>query len=158
MAASDRSDRAILVIGTLLLAAYLAQARLELEWAWLAHQQANETYKVISGLVLGLYVYFQWSVGMRRQFDPARAVFRHKLGGALAPLVLYFHASRFAYGYLFLLGMLYLGMVFLGLLHRPIVRAHVSWLFTWWFVIHVATALILIVLGGYHVVIALAYE
>jgi hypothetical protein len=150
-------DRIVLALGIVLLVAYLVQARMSVEWPWLAGLQANDTYKVVSGLVLGAYLYWQWSVGSRRQFSP-RAVFHHKLGGALAPAVLYLHASRFGYGYLLLLGISYLGTSMVGLLDSVIRKSRARWLYTSWFVIHVATATILVMLGGYHVVIALAYE
>jgi methionine sulfoxide reductase heme-binding subunit len=155
--AARLGDRIVLALGIVLLVGYLVQARLAVEWPWLAGLQANDTYKVISGLVLGAYLYWQWSVASRRQFSP-RAVSHHKLGGALAPAVLYMHASRFGYGYLLLLGLCYLGTAMIGLLDAVSRRLRARWVYTLWFVVHVSTATILVMVGGYHVVIALAYE
>jgi hypothetical protein len=157
MASRERSDGIAVVVGCTTLAGYVIQARSAPAWPWLAELQTHDTYKVASGLVLAAYLIFQWSVASRRRRDPTGAVVRHKLGGALAPLVLYLHASRFGYGYLALLGFTYLGTAGIGLLHRPVL-AHARSGFTVWFVVHVATAASLVVLGGYHVVIALAYE
>ncbi|MEJ7600754.1 MAG: hypothetical protein WKG01_22810 [Kofleriaceae bacterium] len=145
------NERTILVLGSLLFAAYVIQG-LAFEWPWLLEIQATDTYKVVSGLGLTIYLYFQWSMRRHRQ------VVWHKLGGALAPLVLYVHASKFGYGYLLLLGLIYLGTMLIGLLHKPVVELKSRSLFTTWFIVHLSTSIILVMLGGYHVVIALAYE
>ena len=156
MASTDRSDRIIAIIGGALLALYLAQARLDLELPALAALQLDERYKVISGSLLAGYLLYQSLMARRRIYDPVGVVFWHKLAGALAPLLLYLHASRFAYGYLILLSGLYLGTAGLGLLHRLALRQRT--LYTWWLIIHLATACSLVVLSGYHAIIALAYE
>ena len=92
----------------------------------------------------------------RRFFDPVGVVFWHKLAGALAPVLFYLHASHFACGYLLLLSTLFLGTVGLGLLHHLALRRRA--LYTWWLILHIATACSLVVLSGYHAIIALAYE
>ncbi|MDQ3365147.1 MAG: hypothetical protein M3680_06945 [Myxococcota bacterium] len=153
-----RGDRTVMALGIALLLGYVVQAALALEWSWLARLQANDAYKISSGCGLAGYLVVQWSVARRRLLDPVGAVARHRLYGAFAPLVLYLHASRFAYGYLLVLALIYLSMVCVGLVHRPVLALRVRWLFTWWVVLHVATSVVVVVLGGYHVVIALAYE
>ncbi len=158
MAQSERGERVVLAVGVALLLGYVVLAALALEWSWLARLQDNDAYQISSGCGVAGYLVFQWSVARRRLLDPVGAVARHRLYGAFAPLVLYLHASRFAYGYLLVLGLIYLSMVVVGLLHRPVLALRVRRLFTWWFVLHVATSMVLLVLGGYHVVIALAYE
>jgi hypothetical protein len=77
--------------------------------------------------------------------------------GALAPLVLYAHASRFGYGYLAWLVAVYLGIGAVGLMHRPIVSRRARRLFVAWFVAHLALSVLLLVLVAYHVVIVVAY-
>ena len=156
MSASDRSDWVIGGIGTTLLALYVAQACVGFEWPHLASLQQDDRYKVTSGCVLALYLLHQSFVARRRIFAPITALFWHKLAGALAPVILYLHASHFGYGYLLLLSSAFIGTIGLGLFHRFAMRAR--WLFTAWFVLHVATVSTLLVLGGYHAVIALAYE
>lgn len=158
MSASDRSDRIVLVVGALLLALYVVQGWLGLEWPALARLQADKVYKVASGTLLACYLLHQAFVGRRRLYDPIGALFWHKLAGACAPLVLYLHASRFAYGYLLLLSIGFVTTIALGLAHRAVLRTHVRALYTWWFILHLATSSSLLVLGGYHVAIALAYE
>jgi len=156
--ASEQSDRITFAIGTVLLAMYIAQGWLGLACEPLVRLQQDELYKVASGCVLAAYLLHQSLVARRRVWDPVGAVFWHKLAGALAPVVLYLHAARFAYGYLLLLSIGYLGAIGIALLHRPIVRARLRTLYTCWFILHVATTSSVVVLGGYHVVIALAYE
>lgn len=154
----EARDRAITALGLVLLAGYVAQALAGLDVTWLRARQADDAYKIGSGLVVGGYLYAQWRVGARRLVDPKRAVWRHKLLGAFAPLVLYAHATRLAYGYLLLLALVYLGVVLVGFANAPILRHRARRLFTAWFVVHVASAVALAVLATYHVVIALAYE
>lgn len=150
-------DRIVLVVGTMLLAGYLVQLAVGMSWAALAQLQASRDYKLVTGVVLVGYVWLQWMPG-RRAFGPARALARHRLAGAFAPLVLYAHASRFGYGYLVWLAAAYLGCVVGGLVHRPVVALRRAWIFTLWFVAHVALAVIVVVLGAYHVAIALTYR
>jgi hypothetical protein len=157
MRSADSADRAITWLGFVLVVAWLVQAVVAVEWPVLAQLQGRDDYKMLSGTALGLYLFAMWSLVGRRQLDP-RAVIRHKLYGALGPLVLFAHATRFAHGYLALLAGAYLALLLLGLHHRMVIRLRVRWLFTCWFVFHVATAMLVTVCAGYHVVIAIGYE
>jgi methionine sulfoxide reductase heme-binding subunit len=148
--------RWVTVLGIALLAGYVAQAALGLEWSWLAEQQRDDGYKIVSGGVLAGYLLWQWRLRRRRLDNPIGAVRRHKLAGAFAPLVLYIHAQRFAYGYLLVLAFCYLATTGIGLAYHAVLHRRQT--FAWWFVVHLATATLLLVLGGYHAVIAIAYE
>jgi len=156
VAASDRSDWLITGIGTSVLALYVAQGCIGYQWSMLTALQQDDRYKVTSGCVLALFLLHQSFVARRRIFAPITALFWHKLAGALTPVILYLHASRFGYGYLLLLSSVFVATIGLGLFHRVAMRA--KWLFTTWFILHVATVSSLVVLAGYHAVIALAYE
>lgn len=158
MSASERSDRITFVVGAVLLAMYLAQGLIGLEWQALARLQQNEIYKVISGCVLAVFLLYQWLVVRRRAYEPVRALFWHKLVGSLSPAVVYLHASQLGYGYLLIISLGFVVSTGLGLLHRPVLRIHFRPVYTWWFILHVATSSTLLVLAGYHIVIALAYE
>ena len=61
-----RRELGTIVLGTVLLVAYVVQASVRLEWAWLAHQQTRDAYKVATGIVLASYLYVQWR-GVRRR-------------------------------------------------------------------------------------------
>ena len=52
MASTSRSDRDTAILGTVLLALYIAQACLGIEWPHLAALQRHERYKVITGSIL----------------------------------------------------------------------------------------------------------
>jgi hypothetical protein len=156
--ARQRHDGIIALVALGLLAAYVLQASLGLEVSWLVHMQEGTRYRALTGLLLAGYLVFQARLGARRLRDPAGSVSRHKIYGAFAPLVLYVHTSRFGYGYLLVLVMMYLGTMLFGLLHRPVLALHARTLFTVWFVMHVAMSTLLIVFGAYHVAVALAYE
>lgn len=158
-AAADRDDRRALWLGGGLGLAYLLQAVLHLELPPLVALQAHDSYKIASGLLLVAFLGYQWALIPRRGYDLLGAVSRHKLVGAFAPLVLYIHATRIGYGYLGWLALSYLGTAAIGIAHGPVVhRRRARWLFTTWFIAHVAASLALVVLAGYHIVIALAYE
>ena len=138
-------------LAAVLLVAYVVQAAVRLEWPWLVALQAQDAFKVATGCLLVIYLWLQWSIAAHRRH-------LHSWLGAFAPVVLYLHATHFAFGYLVWLAAVYLGIGAIGLLHRPIVARRARALFTWWFVIHLALSALLIVLAVYHVVIAVAYE
>ncbi len=156
--ARQRWDGCIALVALGLLAAYVVQASLHLDLDPLTRLQQNDLYCALSGMLLAAYLLFQARLGARRLRDPAGSVSRHKLYGALAPLVLYMHAAHFAYGYLLVLVLLYLGTMLFGLMHRPVLALRARTLFTVWFVLHVAMSTFLLVFGAYHAVVALAYE
>ena len=89
-----RGERVTLALGSSFLVAYLVQAWVGCTPAWLASLQTSDRYRVLSGCALAVYVLGQTFVGGKRKQDPVGAVARHRLFGALAPLVLYFHAAR----------------------------------------------------------------
>ena len=134
-----------------MLAAYLGQAIAGLEVSWLVELQTQQTYKLLTGAVLIAFLGMQWWFATRRRG-------LHVWLGAIAPAVLYMHATHFAYGYLAWLVSVYLGVVAVGLVHRPIVARRARRMFVAWYVSHLALSVLLVVLAGYHVVIALAYE
>ena len=48
------------ILGLVLLCAFFIQFFLQLEWNWLFELQQMEMYKRWSGLVLALFIAFQW--------------------------------------------------------------------------------------------------
>jgi hypothetical protein len=141
----------------MLLIVYVGQASLQIHSVWIVDRQRSDGNKNATGAVLELYLVAQRRVRDRRA-DRERALWRHRAAGAFAPLVLYAHASRFAYGYLAWLCAVYLGTAIAGVLHQPVLALQTRRLYTLWFVLHLAGATALVVLGAYHVVIALQYE
>lgn len=144
-----RRDSTILAVA--LLAAYLGQAVMQLEVPWLAALQANDVYKLATGGVLVGFLAVQW-VSARKHRE------LHLWLGACAPVALYAHATKFAFGYLAWLSVIYLGVGAVGLVHRPIIARRARRLYVAWVIAHVALSTLLLVLVAYHIVIAIAYE
>ncbi|MCX8050190.1 MAG: hypothetical protein N3A55_11110, partial [Methylohalobius sp.] len=96
------------------------------------------------------------SCGLMRK---AGALMRsHKLVGALAPAVFYAHSQQLGYAYLGALSGVFFALFFSGLLHRLTWRLHKPWLQTLWVTSHVGSAVVLLILLGYHVYVSYAYR
>ena len=54
------------ILGLVLLCAFFIQFFLQLEWNWLFELQQMEMYKRWSGLVLALFIAFQWALTFTR--------------------------------------------------------------------------------------------
>jgi hypothetical protein len=149
-------------VGAALLAAYLIQWAAGLEWTWLAEVQQVRGFKLASGALLGVYVAQQWwlSVGRARGWarNAKRSYRLHKLLGALAPAFFYLHAVKPGYGFLLLLSTVYLANVGVGLASPDLLRKKPRWYTFPWMVVHVALAVLVTVLAGYHLWIAMTFE
>jgi cytochrome b561 len=150
-----------LLIGALLMAAFVAQAIGGWHWEWLAAFQRVELYKQLTGLALALFFMMQWRLSVARMgtvSPTARLLALHKDLGALAPLLLYLHAMSFGYAYIRVMSLVFVVLVALGLLQPPLARLNSSPLNTAWLVVHVMLATLLIFLIGYHAFNAFYYE
>jgi hypothetical protein len=157
-----KASKFYVVLGLLLLLAYLLQDMLSFKWLWLVELQTEETYKQVSGMLLVGFVAYQWRLSLSRargRFQTARAKLpKHKLWGALAPAFFYLHAHRIGYAYLFLLSGVYLSNVAVGLLNHEVLQIRQRWFLTGWLVVHVSLAVLLVILLSYHVLIAFYYQ
>jgi hypothetical protein len=150
-----------LLIGALLMAAFVAQAIGGWHWEWLAAFQQVELYKQLTGLALALFFMMQWRLSVARMgtaSPTARLLGLHKDLGALAPLLLYLHAMSFGHAYIRAMSMAFLALVTLGLLQPSLARLNSSPLNSAWLVVHVMLATLLIFLIGYHAFNAFYYE
>jgi hypothetical protein len=150
------------VVGAVLLAAYLLQAALGLEWPWLAARQGERTFKLCTGALLLAYLAHQWWLAVGRANGWARAAKRsyraHKLLGAAAPLFLYLHSLRVGYGYLVVLSTVFLANVGLGLVSPDLFRRKPKWFTVPWMITHVGLAVVLAALALFHLWIASSFE
>ena len=155
-------DRNVLIVGSVLLGAYLLQAALGWEWGWLAELQEVETFKRWSGVGLLAYLLHQWWLSLGRSRGWARAAKRsyrlHQWLGAASPAIFYLHSMHLGYGFLLLLSTVYLGNIAIGLSHRVVHRPKRKLLWTPWMVLHVAASLLVTFLALYHVWIVVWYE
>jgi hypothetical protein len=119
-------------------------------------------FKLASGALLGVYVAQQWwlSVGRARGWarNAKRSYRLHKLLGALAPAFFYLHAVKPGYGFLLLLSTVYMANVGVGLASPDLLRKKPRWYTFPWMVVHVALAVLVTVLVGYHLWIAMTFE
>ena len=167
--ASDRlpwraRDRAMLLVGLLLLLAYVVQGVAGLEWPRLAALQDTESYRRWSGGALMGFLAVQWVLPVLRLRGAHQAAARvypwHRALGVLAPAIFYAHATRLGYGYLLALSLVYLANVGVGLADKTVVRDP-AWRERYarmWLVPHVALALLTVGLALFHVFVVFAYE
>jgi hypothetical protein len=140
---------------------FLAQLQLDLEWQPLGLWQQDRWYKIASGSVLAGFVCFQWLLALLRVNRWARAARVlypwHQTVGALSPMLLFMHSTRLGFGYLFVLGTVYVANNVLGLV-SPSAVPRVKVVLPFWVIAHIALSVLLTALGAYHVWTALSYE
>lgn len=161
---SPLSNNFYIVIGGLLLLLFLLQYTFQIKWAWLESMQADETFKRWSGLVLVIFILFQWyyPVLRWRGLYKAAAHFRkwHLLIGALAPAVYFLHSTVLGYAYTFLLAIIYFGNFIAGLLNQDIIpesRYRKSY-GNYWLAVHIILSISMISLILYHIFIVFAFK
>jgi hypothetical protein len=155
-------DYYALWFGLGLIAAFLIQDFGGFHWRWLGDLQIESIYRQLSGIGLVVFLAHQWHPAVLRsrgQMRQAGVLMRsHKLVGALTPLVFYVHSQRLGYAYLSVLSSALFVIFLSGILHRQIVRLHKPWLQTLWIGVHIGSAVILLILLGYHIYISYAYH
>lgn len=158
----DRSSLRYVWGGLALIAAFVLQAVLGLEWEWLAARQRNPSYKRWSGLVLTLYIAAQWlltALRVRQRWRQAKQAYTlHKYLGVLGPLFFYAHAQRFGYAYLLVLSVVYFGTILVGILNQEILTFRKRWFGELWILVHVGFSVLMVLLSGYHIFISFYYS
>lgn len=152
------------IVGLTLLLAYCLQDKLGIKLAELEALQADDDYKIFSGLLLTLYLLNQWRLPISRWLNRgadkiAQLRHSHQSFGAIAPLVFYLHATSIGQAYLAALTSVYLTNNFLGYASGEFIRNSLkkAYLFGWTLV-HVGLSTCLLFLSAYHAYIALAYK
>ncbi len=144
------------VIGLILLALFLTQFFLKLEWSWLWSLQQEELYKRWTGLFLALFIAFQWVLSLSRVLKRLRPyslkmTTLHKWVGALSPLFFYVHSIGMGYGYLALLAYVFLANTLLGYVNLDVIKNDSELLFKGWMMTHVALSMIVTILLFFHI-------
>lgn len=157
-----QSEKRYLYVGVLLLLAFWVQYIFELQWEWLETMQNDETLKQCSGFALASFVAHQWYLSrlrMRGCMKTAKSHYsKHKRAGVLASLLFYLHSTQLGYAYLFLLSMVYFANVVVGFCNQETLGIKKRWFYTSWIITHVSLSVVLVVLIGFHVIIAFIYE
>lgn len=151
------------LLGLLLLTAYFLQFFLKLEWSWLFQLQQEEIYKRWTGLLLAIFILFQWLLTFTRVIKKWRKYnitiqSLHKWLGAVSPLFFYIHSTQLGYGYLLLMSYVFLFNTFLGYLNLDVLKSNNDILFKGWMMTHVALSIIITFLLVFHVSIVFYYK
>jgi cytochrome b561 len=151
------------LLGVVLFLAFLLQLVLKLEWQWLFELQQGEMYKRWTGLVLAIFIAFQWVLSMTRtvkKWRPYAMTMQniHKWVGALSPLFFYVHCMALGYGYLLLLSYIFIANTLLGYFNLDVLKNNSDLLFKGWMICHVALSLIVTILMVFHIVMVFYYK
>lgn len=150
-------------VGYFLLSVYLLQEFADIRWEYLDQLQKDEMYKRWSGLVLAIFMLFQWSLTLVKTI-PAwtdhieRFTSIHKWMGALSPIIFYVHAMRFGYAYLLFFSFCFFANLVLGLLNIEQLKTKANWYYQGWMIAHVALSLLITLFMFYHSFIAFYYK
>jgi hypothetical protein len=149
------------VAGAILWVLFLEQLELRIDWPAVRIWQSQFPNKVATGAALALFLSFQWLLAACRMSGRLRAAKAlhpwHQTIGILAPVILFLHSTRLGFGYLVVLGGVYLADGVVGLVN-PAAFPRMKSVLSPWTVVHVALSVLLVVLTGYHAWTALYYE
>ncbi|GAA3590763.1 hypothetical protein Q4Q39_15550 [Flavivirga amylovorans] len=151
------------LIGLIFLSAFFLQFFLKLEWNGLLELQQQEMYKRWSGLVLALFIVFQWILTLTRIIKRLRKYAMsmqtiHKWLGAISPLVFYIHSMSLGYGYLLLLSYVFFSNTLLGYFNLDVIKNNSDLLFKGWMIVHVALSIIVTIMMVFHITIVFYYK
>ncbi|WP_246041089.1 hypothetical protein [Flavivirga rizhaonensis] len=120
-------------------------------------------YKRWSGMVLALFIVFQWVLTLTRIIKKLRkhAISMqtiHKWLGAISPLVFYIHSMSLGYGYLLLLSYIFFSNTLLGYFNLDVIKNNSDLLFKGWMIAHVALSIIVTIMMVFHITIVFYYK
>ena len=146
--------------GIVLLAGYLAQYTLGLRWQWLYRLQSVDEFKYATGICLMVYIGWQWYLFLARLNRSRlwRILTLHERSGVFAPALFYIHSMQIGYGYLAVLGWIFLTGVLIGLASPLGLNVRRRYYTAGWMALHVAVAVVTLILGAYHGYIAFYYK
>lgn len=149
-------------LGLFLLATLIIQQSTGWQWTMLAGLQADNTYKLATGLGLFAFILYQWRFSVKRaqgeQRNLTTMIGRHKLFGALLPLFFFGHSQVVGYGYAGLLSLTVWLAFLTGLFNAQIVHIRKSWYRPLWISAHVGLSTALLLLMGYHIYLDYAFK
>ncbi len=151
------------LVGLILLCAYLLQYFLNLQWTWLFELQQQELFKRWSGLVLALFIAFQWLLTFTRVIKKLRkhamtTQSMHKWIGAISPLLFYIHSMTFGYGYLLMLSYIFFTNTLIGYFNLDVIKNNSDLLFKSWMIVHVALSIIVTIIMVFHITMVFYYK
>jgi hypothetical protein len=159
MIASNKST----LVGLVFLCAFFLQFFLNLKWQWLFELQQEELYKRWSGLVIALFILFQWVLTFTRVIKKFRKYAMtmqtiHKWLGALSPFVFYMHSMSMGYGYLLMLSYIFFANTLLGYFNLDVIKNNNNLLFKGWMITHVALSIVVTIMMVFHISMVFYYK
>lgn len=160
------TGKGYIVLGVLLVIAFLLQDWLQIKSEWLESIQSGETYIRWTGWLLAGYMLYQTFLPALRLFGYSKEKMTiqhyhfHKLAGVLAPLVFYIHSTKLGYAYLFVLSVVYFANVLMAYLNKDIFedeQRKQDYTF-YWMPTHVSLSVLTITLVLYHIYVVYAYQ
>ena len=142
---------------------YLLQEFFQLKFEFLEQLQQQQYYKRWSGLAVGLLILTQWLLTFSRIIPKFRVKSGmindiHKWIGVFSPLFLYFHSTRFGFGYLALFSYLFLVNVLLGTINLDVIKSSKDWIFKGWMITHVAISMCITFILFFHIGVVFYYK
>lgn len=150
-------------LGLGLLLLFVMQDVFVLKMARLEQWQAQETFKIYSGLLVVSYLLAQFILPYNRLCQMPHVVAssyqRHQWQGAVAPLFFFIHSTSIGVGYLLLLSSVYFANVLVGLFNHERIKNPIkrTQFFKGWLPLHIVLALLLLSLVGFHIYIVASY-
>ena len=146
--------------GILMVVAYVAQYAFGLRWEWLYRLQSVDEFKYATGICLMLYIGWQWYLFLARLNRNRlwRILALHERSGVVAPVIFYIHSVQVGYGYLAVLGWIFLTGVIIGLANPLGLNVRRRYYTAGWMALHVAVAALTLIMGLYHGYIAFYYK
>lgn len=151
------------ILGIILIVLFFVQVFFNIEWTWLTTLQQSQDYKRWSGLVLAIFIVFQWLLTFTRIIKKFRqynlkmqAI--HKWLGAISPLLFFMHSTLFGYGYLLLMSYFFFANALLGYINLDVIKSNSEILFKGWMILHVALSLLITCLMFFHIGIVFYYK
>ena len=147
--------------GGLLLAAFMVQTVLRIEWPALSVWQRLDSYKIATGALLVAFLLSQWTLAFARIGGMSRLAKSgyvwHQRSGVFAPVLLFSHSTGLGVGYLTVLTGVFLGNTLCGLV-SPRAATRLRRYTTGWIVTHIALSVTVVVLTAYHAWVVFYYE
>ena len=119
-----------------------------------------DEYKYVTGICLIVYIGWQWYLFLARLNRNRlwRILALHERSGVFAPVLFYIHSAQIGYGYLAVLGWIFLTGVLIGLANPLGLNVRRRYYTAGWMALHVAVAALTLIMGLYHGYIAFYYK
>ncbi len=151
-------------IGLLLIGLYVFQYVADFKWLWLEELQTDKSYKNWSGLVIFIYILFQWLLTIVRHVfklttEQCRPYLQlHKYLGIISPILFYFHSADPGYAFLFILSVVFFANALIGLINTKNDMLQTKWLYLLYIASHVILSVTILFLTFIHIWVVFSYN